>query len=70
MTFIDIKPKALKFTKINADINCISIDDSKLIVGDMLDYLHLIQTSHVIVSNPPYLSQRTYNRLQKQVKMY
>jgi methylase of polypeptide subunit release factors len=36
----------------------------------MLQYLHLIDDSQVVVANPPYLGQKQYNKLQKQVKMY
>lgn len=70
MIFLDLSMTATKYTKINCDLNCISQDSYRIIRGNLLDYLTIIKEIQVVVSNPPYLPEKKYRTLQKQIRLF
>ena len=63
ITAVDISEKALEVAKENAKINEVDIN---FIKSDLFD--NLVGKFDVIVSNPPYISKKDINTLQKEVK--
>lgn len=70
MTFLDLSPKAIKYTEINCNLNSISPDSYSIIEGNMLDHFSIIKESQIVVSNPPYLPESKYRTLQKQIRLF
>lgn len=69
-TFLDLNPKAIALTRLNAQRNSILQSQLQFIQGDMLDHLDLIPHNQVILCNPPYIPNSHYNRMQAQVKLH
>ena len=67
---MDIHPKAIQYTRINAVKNDVELSKLNFIRGDLRDYLYLMSTCDVVVSNPPYISKKEYNRLEHQVRLF
>ncbi|MFQ6083042.1 MAG: peptide chain release factor N(5)-glutamine methyltransferase [Candidatus Aminicenantia bacterium] len=68
---IDISKEALKIAKINAKNH--KLRNVKFFRGDLfspLEKLNLIQKINVIVSNPPYVSEREWQKLPAEIQEY
>lgn len=67
MTAVDISDKALEITTKNAIKHGV-IDRLKLIKSDLFKKIPENQKFNFIVSNPPYISEKEYKELSKEVK--
>ena len=66
LTATDISSKALKIAKFNANkLNC-----SNQIKFIKCNLLKTIKTFDVVVSNPPYLSEKEYNETSPEIQIY
>lgn len=62
----DLSKAALDVAKQNADINDVQV---KIRHGDLLEPFQG-EKAHFVVSNPPYISEREFSTLDKEVKQY
>jgi len=60
----------LNLTKINAVKNHLPLENLNFVLKDMSTILHLIDDYDIVLSNPPYLQEKNYHNLQKQVKLF
>jgi len=68
--FVDINQKCIALTKQNAAKNGLPLEKMQFICEDMLKMLDLINQCQLVVSNPPYLQEKHYHHLEKQVRRY
>ena len=67
---MDISAKCIDLAAKNAVKNSIDLLKLSFVCADMEDCSALIEASQVIISNPPYLTERSHKRLQRQVRLY
>lgn len=64
---VDINPQAINLAKENAQLNNIDIN---FIVSDLFENINQKEKFDLIVSNPPYISEDEYNKLDDSVKNF
>lgn len=64
---IDISGEAIKTAKENLDLNRLNIPEVRLAVKDVFEIEKLKKDFDYIVSNPPYISEKEYELLDKDV---
>lgn len=70
ITATDISPAALAVARRNMELNQIDPQRINFLEGDLLASVSTATPFDMIVSNPPYVSESEYNRLDKSVRQF